>query len=233
MGAATACSSATTSRPERGRDMGVCGMSRRRSEVMISVATNRERSTASGSTSCRDSVRYLSPRCALLPPPAGEGWGGGRSCTSLRTCPHPCPSTASRGCRLGTVIASRTRVNPSSASRRADAGAAWSRQCRMQLRLPRRRCYSHGRTGTPSLSLRRMARIAIIALMLLAAAPARAEPAQPEAPPPASRAAGAISAAVGRRSTAAVRRAGGADAAAPPAAHASAVGCGSRATPCA
>ena len=183
IGAATACSSATTSRPERGRDMGGPSELRTRKRGRRDFINERSRSTAAQRA-----------RCAPSPADARVGRGKrnrAQRCIAPILClPPPCPSSRSRMFSTSAdQYSGRPRVYPrSAASGGGDAGPARLPPVEQSERAsPAAPALLFScRTATPSFSLRRMARIAIIALMLLAAVPARAEPAQPEAPPPAS-----------------------------------------------
>src|SRR5262245_23437431 len=96
MGAATACSSDTTNRPDRGRGMGarVC-----RGALEIAILEH---------ISAANSVRSLSVPLrlrGLLPPPlAGEGWGGGGTHALSFCMPPPCPSPVNGGGDAGAAF---------------------------------------------------------------------------------------------------------------------------------
>ena len=154
MGAATACSSATTRRPERGRGMALsAGCEMNEDEVMISAATNASRSTA-----CRDARlggrRKLG---ALPPPPAGEGWRRGQMRHEPSCVPPPCPSSAKSGVpSAASHIDGRTR--------QPDSRRKWERG--RPSRCPGNhaasppgcaRCYAR---GEPERQLRRCPRMA-------------------------------------------------------------------------
>src|SRR5262245_40262244 len=88
MGAATACSSDTTNRPDRGRGMGAVATGL---EVRAGVCVMLEHISAARA------VRSLAACSVCSLPLVGEGWGGGGTHALSFCVPPPCPSPVNGG----------------------------------------------------------------------------------------------------------------------------------------